>query len=87
MRTTLLLNQHKKCECILEMIVKCDQRIEDYKRSIQYYKESLYSEDTARHYFTRWEITLKIKERLAASYSRILTSIVRPTVDKILQTA
>lgn len=87
MRTTLLLNQHKKCSCLLEMIVRCDQRIQSYKESIQYYNRfEMLGTDVKGFYYKRWEITLAIKERLIASYSRVLTSIVKPTVDRILQT-
>lgn len=86
MRTTLLLNQHKKCECLLEMIVKCDQRIASYKQAITEYKKQGNSW-CIDWYHSRWEITLAIKERLAMSYANMLSKIVKPTVEKILQTA
>ncbi len=87
MRTYILLSQHKKCSDILEAIAKCDQRISMCKTSINFHKATNPFSDVIEHYYTRWDITLKIKERLAAYYSRTLTSVVRPTVDKILQTA
>lgn len=71
------------------MIQTCDGRIKDYRERI----EAIEQGKSATPYghkswlFQRWETTLAIKERLAGSYARNLTKIIRPTVDKILETA
>lgn len=83
MRTTFLLHQHKKCEELLEAIVTIDLRIKGCKESIAFHK-SIGNDDSVSWYYKRWETNLAIKERLANSYSRVLTAIVKPTVDKIL---
>jgi len=69
------------------MIAKCDQRISMCKTSINFHKQANPFSDVIEFYYTRWDITLKIKERLAAYYSRTITDVVKPTVEKILQTA
>lgn len=71
----------------MELIVKCDQRIADYKQSIAFHKSKENLTNVVDHYYTRWQITLAVKERLVKSYANMLSKIVKPTVEKILQTA
>lgn len=71
------------------MIQTCDRRIQDYRQRIEAIDKGLSPApwDLKDWLLNRWQVTLDVKERLARSYADSLARIVRPTVDKILETA
>lgn len=87
MRTTLLTRQHERCLGLLEMIEKVDQRIATHKKHIKDSGKDVAIYCNTDWHFKRWETNIAIKERLAKSYSSALTTIIKPTVDKILISA
>lgn len=84
MRTTTLLNQHKRCECLLKMIEKCDRRINTYRQTTESLKRAGLSPSEIDWYYKQWQITLNIKERLVSAYSNALKQIVSPVINKII---
>jgi hypothetical protein len=89
MKTAFLLQQHCRCEAILEMIQKCEGRILDYRKRIEYIeKNNLFTHQELKTWLLeRWQITLEMKQRLAKSYANQLAKIVKPTIDKIIAPA
>lgn len=83
MKTTLLLQQHHKCQCILEMIAKVDQYLFTKKRSFDVFmsyspneREWRYlfsNEDDFRNAITRYE---GIKNRLEKYYRNSVEKII-----------
>lgn len=83
MKTTLLLNQHHKCSCILEMIAKVEQFLFTKKRALDVFlsyspaersKRYLFStEDNFRNAIARYEC---IKNRLEKYYRNSVEKII-----------
>jgi hypothetical protein len=70
------------------MIQECDRRMKDYRQRVQAIEQGAIVPYSHKSWLLgRWEITLAVKERLAASYANTLAKIVRPTVDKIIKEA
>lgn len=77
MRTTLLLKQHEKCSCILEMIQKADKRIESYRDSM------IAARWLKSYYLEKMEYAIAVRYRLYAYYATSLKKIVEPVLNKI----
>lgn len=71
MRTTLLLKQHHKCQCILEMIAKVDQYLFTKKRSFDVFMSYPENERYNRYIFTNQEDFIKSIDRLESIKNRL----------------
>jgi hypothetical protein len=87
MKTTFLLQQHRRCEEILEMMQKCEGRIEYFRKRYSSIEDNPFQERNKEILLNRWARTIAIKERLAKSYANQLAKIIKPTIDKIIAPA
>lgn len=62
----------------MQMIDKCEQRIDSYRKTIAYYERVPVLGNTLDYYYNRWSVTLGIKERLLKAYTRSVAKIVVP---------
>lgn len=88
MRTTLLLQQHHKCQCILEMIAKVEQFLFTKRRSFDVFMSYPPNERSMRYLFSNEDDFKKaiaryesIKNRLEKYYHSSIQKII--TADEL----
>lgn len=83
MRTTLLLNQHKKCECIIEMIIKCDKYLSIAESSLNTYLSTPSNVRWQKYIFADEESFRNVVDKYTGIKSR-LENYYKANIEKII---